>query len=294
MKKIILPLLLLSLNIFAGAFEITVLNDSRLIRRYATVIFKFDLPAKKICKETGFIILDKSNNIIPVEVTTLERSEKTVLCSAAFPAELAPGKNIFTLKYGKDIVGYAIDGAFYHLFRSPQLLWETIKSTTGKTLCEKAVIIASDKKNQACQIKFDSNKVINRGAFHRVIQQKGEIFCADRRLLLIENTIHTYSRTPAIDIEVVLTNPHADKTVELAAFGIDCQTVEDTPPFTVFSDDSKCFKENMVYKIRTKKSLTLKPQEKITKKFRIAAGSEREFPAPPTVSVSYKQTAPEK
>ena len=284
----------------SGKFDkmnITVLNDTPNNRPNATVTLDVSVDKNKAQKIHAFRVITADKRVIPAAANQLSETVYRV----DFPAFLAPGQNSFTLEYGSDVVQMGIDGAFCHVFFAPETLWNSVKNSVGKDIIGTAKLTACDASGCNQQIKYLSQTTLQSSSIHRIVSKKGKFSSAD-----FEVRIHTYSATPAIDIELILTNSDKKSPVILNTVGWECilpekiQTLPQTENHIIRFRNKKLsafytesdFLQNCAIKTEgnclrftTVAPLTLSAGQTVTLRSRLAFASESEFFSPPAAQI---------
>ena len=286
----------------SGKFDkmnITVLNDTPNNRPNATVTIDVSVDKTKAQKVHAFRVITADKRVIPAAANQLSETVYRV----DFPAFLAPGQNSFTLEYGSDVVQMGIDGAFCHVFFAPETLWNSVKNSVGKDIIGTAKLTVCDASGCNQQIKYLSQTTLQSSSTHRIVSKKGTISTTD-----FEVRVHTYSATPAIDIELILTNSDKKSPVILNTVGWECILPEKIQTFpqtenkkhiirfrnkklSAFYTESD-FLQNCAIKAEgnclrfiTDTPLTLSAGQTVTLRSRLAFDSESEFFSPPAAQI---------
>ena len=277
--------------------NISVLNNTQRNRPNATVTL--DIPVDNPRSNLVFRVADANKRVTPAAAKQLSETMYRV----DFPAFLAPGPNSFTLEYGSDIVPMETDGAFCHIFFAPETLWNSVKNSVGKDIIGTAKLTVCDASGCNQQIKYLSQTTLQSSSIHRIVSKKGTISTTD-----FEVRVHTYSATPAIDIELILTNSDKKSPVILNTVGWECILPEKIQTFpqtenkkhiirfrnkklSAFYTESD-FLQNCAIKAEgnclrfiTDTPLTLSAGQTVTLRSRLAFDSESEFFSPPAAQI---------
>lgn len=215
-----------------GRTVVYVWNNSNEKRVNAAVSAGVPFPEGSVGRDTVFRLSDKEGRSIAVQTLALASRIKdgSVVASAVdFSADLAPGRNEFTLEYGDFKADNAVSEAVYKVIPGKDMLWQKIVDKNGKVISSDARVFATDLAGTSYKMAVTQERVERPGPLHRVVCYRGNMIHPDNSALVLasfEARVHTYARTGKADVELTFINYHPENPVVLRDFGWTCRVPE--------------------------------------------------------------------